>query len=167
MVIWFIAIFLAETLASGITWPTLLQGLQTLTSADISVGHVRFLSSRSAPLGSLDEVEITFQHIPDTPSGESYYAWLQISNDSMSPIHWLLPTQNGGISSSYTDPHLLENKPYLLLITVEKANTEPTVATFDPRGRLYYARLPRIIQKLSTFIIQLCPEGNTASICQS
>jgi eukaryotic-like serine/threonine-protein kinase len=132
------------------------------------VGHVRFLSSPNAPRGSLDEVEITIQHIPDAPPVERYYAWLQINSESLLPIHWLLTTQNGRLSSSpYINPFLLKNKPYLFLITVEKANTEPQVATLATDARLYYAILPANIQNLATFVIRPCPQGGTTSICMS
>jgi len=132
------------------------------------VGHVRFLSSPNAPQGSIDEVEITIQHIPDVPAGEHYYAWLQINSENLLPIHWPVSTQNSHLSSSpYINPFLLKNKPYLFLITVEKANTEPQVATFTPNARLYYAALPATIQNLATFDIRPCPQGSTNDICMS
>ena len=131
------------------------------------VGHVRFLSSSNAPPGSLDEAEITIQHIPDAPPGERYYAWLQINSESLLPIHWPLTTQNGGISSLYHKADLLTNKPYLLLITVEKVNADPQTATFAPGARLYYAILPATIQNSVTFDIRPCPQGGTAGICMS
>jgi hypothetical protein len=163
-----IALLVAVIAGSGLIYVFFaLNRTPTPPPSNSVVGHVRFLSSPNAPPGSLDEVEIIFQHIPDAPSGESYYAWLQISNDSMSPIHWLLPTQNGGISSSHTDSSLLTNKPYLLLITVEKANTEPAVATFDPGGRRYYASLRSNISNPATFDILSCPQDGTTSICMS
>lgn len=131
------------------------------------VGQVRFLSSPNAPQGSLDEVEITLRHIPDAPAGEHYYAWLQINSESLLPIHWPLTTQNGGISSLYHKADLLTNKPYLLLITVENANTDPQTATFAPGARLYYANLPATIQYSATFDIRACPQGGTTGICMS
>jgi hypothetical protein len=132
------------------------------------VGHVRFLSSPNVPRGSIDEVEITIQHIPDAPPVERYYAWLQINGESLLPIHWPLTTQNGHLSSPpYINPFLLKNKPYLFLITVEKANIEPQVATLATDARLYYAILPANIQKLATFDIRPCPQGGTTSICMS
>lgn len=132
------------------------------------MGHVRFLSSPKAPQGSLDEVEITIQHIHDAPPGERYYAWLQINSESLFPIHWSLTTQNGSLSSPpYINPLLLKNKPYLFLITVEKANSDPQVATFAPGARLYYAILPTTIQNSATFDIRQCPQGGNTGICLS
>jgi serine/threonine protein kinase len=132
------------------------------------VGQVRFLSRPKAPPGSLDEVEVIIRQIHNAPPGKGYYAWLQNSNDSTTPVHWSLATHNGSLSSSYTDPHLLANKPYLFLITVENANTEPPiVATFDPSERLYYASLPTNIHNADSFSIQPCPQSASKNICMS
>jgi hypothetical protein len=132
------------------------------------VGQVRFLSSPKAPPGSLDEVKVIIRQIHNAPPGKRYYAWLQNSNDSTTPVHWPLATHNGSLSSSYTNPHLLANKPYLFLITVENANTEPpVVATFDPSERLYYASLPTGIHNLDSFRIQPCPQSTSKNICMS
>ena len=137
-------------------------------SSNSVVGHVRFLSSPNAPRGSLDEVEITLQPISDAPPGERYYAWLQINSESLLPINWPLTTQNDRLSSPiYTNPSLLKNKPYLFLITLEKANTDPQVATLAPSARLYYAILPATIQQPTTFDIRPCPQGGNANICMS
>jgi hypothetical protein len=108
------------------------------------------------------------KHIPDAPVGERYYAWLQINSENLFPIHWPLTTQNGHLSSSpYINPLLLKNKPYLFLITLEKAGTEPQAATFAANARLYYAILPSAIQNRATFDIRTCPQGGTAGICMS
>jgi eukaryotic-like serine/threonine-protein kinase len=132
------------------------------------VGQVRFLSSPKAPPGSLDEVKVIIRQIHNAPPGKRYYAWLQNSNDSTTPVHWPLATHNGSLSSSYTNPHLLANKPYLFLITVENANTEPpVVATFNPSERLYYASLPTNIHNLDSFRIQPCPQRASKNICMS
>ncbi|HYL45374.1 MAG TPA: hypothetical protein VEU97_18495, partial [Ktedonobacteraceae bacterium] len=93
--------------------------------------------------------------------------------ESLSPIHWALTTQNGRLSSSpYIDPLLLKNKPYLFLITVEQANTDPQVASLAPGARLYYAALPYATQPASsqqsaTFDIQSCPQNGTSGVCVS
>lgn len=138
-----------------------------LSPSNSVVGQVQFLSSPNAPQGSLDEVKITLQHIPNAPAGEHYYAWLQINSESLLPIHWPLTTQNGGISSLYHKADLLTNKPYLLLITVEKVNADPQAATFAPGARLYYAILPTTIQNSAPFDIRPCPNGGTTGICMS
>jgi len=93
---------------------------------------------------------------------------LQINSESLFPIHWSLTTQNGSLSSPpYINPLLLKNKPYLFLITVEKANSDPQVATFAPGARLYYAILPTTIQNSATFDIRQCPQGGNTGICLS
>ncbi len=139
----------------------------TPSASNSVVGHVRFLSSPNAPPGNIDEAEITIQHIDEPPPGTSYYAWLQISGDNTSPIHWPLSTQNGGISYTYPNPHLLANKPYLLLLTVEKANIKQLIPSFDTRARLYYASLPVNIQNLASFDIRPCPQDGSNNICMS
>jgi eukaryotic-like serine/threonine-protein kinase len=137
------------------------------------IGQVSFLSSSQAPQGSLDEVQITIQHIPDPPPGERYYAWLLNNGESLSPIHWALTTQDGRLSSSpYINPLLLKNKPYLFLITLEQANTDPQVASLAPGARLYYVTLPYAThpstnQQPATFDIRSCPQDATSGVCMS
>ena len=134
------------------------------------VGNVRFLSGPNAPPGSIDEVEITIQHISDAPAGEQYYAWLQNYSESSFSIGWPLTTQNGSLSSTYTNPqhnNLLTNNPHLFLITVETAGTDPVVANLIPNARRYFAILPPNIQNLATFDIRPCPQGGTNNICIS
>ena len=164
-----IALLVVAVVGSGLLFAFFAQGRTTTSSpSNSAVGHVRFLSSPKAPQGSLDEVEITIQHIHDAPPGERYYAWLQINSESLFPIHWSLTTQNGSLSSPpYINPLLLKNKPYLFLITVEKANNDPQVATFAPGARLYYAILPTTIQNSATFDIRQCPQGGNTGICLS
>jgi len=163
-----IALLLAAIVGSGLLFAFFAQGSTTTSSPSNSVvGHVRFLSSPKAPQGSLDEVEITIQHIPDAPPGERYYAWLQINSESLFPIGWPLTTQHGSLSSTYQHNNLLTNKPYLFLITVEKANSDPQGATFAPGARLYYAILPTTIQNSATFDIRPCPQGGNTGICMS
>jgi hypothetical protein len=137
------------------------------------IGQVRFLSSPNASQGSIDEAEITIQHIQDAPSGKRYYAWLLINSDSLSPIHWAVTTQNGHLSSSpYINPLLLKNNPYLFLITLEQADTDPQVASLAPDARLYYATLPYAThpatsQHPATFDIRSCPQNGTSGVCMS
>src|SRR6266567_1968416 len=160
-----IALLVAVVAGSGLLYALFPPSRTTTPSpSNSAVGHVRFLSSPNARPGSLDEVEITIQHIPNAPPGERYYAWLQIKVESAFPIHWSLSTRNGGISSSKTDTRLLTNKPYLLLITSEKADY--LVATWGPGVRLYYANLGDI-QNQSTFDILRCPQDGTTGICTS
>ena len=162
-----IALLIVVVSGSGLLYAFFARnGTNTPSSANSVVGQAHFLSSpNAAPPGSIDEVQITIQHIHDAPAGEHYYAWLQISSEGLSPIHWLLTTQNGSLSSSYTNPHLLTNRPYLLLITAETADNG--VATFDPNARFYYASLPNTIQNSVNFDIRLCPQGSSNNICMS
>jgi hypothetical protein len=168
-----IALLVVVVASSGLLFSFLALGktaapsTPTPSPSNSVVGHVRFLSGPNALRGSLNEVEITLRHIPDAPPGERYYAWLQINSESLLPIHWPLTTQNGGISSLYHTAGLLVNKPYLLLITVEKMNTDPQTATFAPGARLYYANLPATIQNSAPFDIRPCPQGGTSGICMS
>src|SRR5262249_32635954 len=66
------------------------------------VGHVNFLNSPNAPVGTLDEVQITLPSIPDAPAGKTYYAWLKYHEDNTIPDKWPLTVQNGSVAS-YTD----------------------------------------------------------------
>lgn len=163
-----IVLLVAVAAGSGLFYAFFVpKGPTTPSPSNSVVGHVRFLSSPNAPPGSIDEVEITLQGIHDASPGERYYAWLQINSENIPPIHWPLTTHNGSLSSSYIDPHLLTNKPYLLLITAEMANTDPLVAT---GARLYYAELPATpatIQNLAIFDIRPCPQGGSNNICTS
>jgi serine/threonine protein kinase len=162
-----IALLVAVIAGPGLVYALLVpKGTTTPSPSNVVVGHVRFLSSPNAVLpGSIDEVEITIQHISNAPVGEQYYAWLQTSSEGVSPIHWLLTPHNGSLSSLYTNPHLLTVKSYLLLITAEKMDNG--VPTFDPNSRFYYARLPATIQNSATFDILSCPQSGSNNVCMS
>ncbi len=161
-----LALLVAAVVGSGLLLAFFVpKGTTTSSPSNAVVGHVRFLSSPKAPPGSLDEVEITLQHIPDAPPGEQYYAWLQINSENSFPIGWPLTTQHGSLSSTYQHNNLLTNKPYLFLITVEKAGTDHVGANLVPSARLYYAILPTTIQNSATFDIRLCPQGGNTGIC--
>lgn len=165
-----IALLVAVVVGSGLLYAFLVpKGTTTPPPSNSVVGHVTFLSSpNAAPPGNIDEVEISIQHIPEAASGGHYYAWLQINSENSFPIGWPLTIHNGSLSSSpYVNRNLLTNKPYLLLITVEKAGTAPVVATLDPNARLYYAILPNNIQNAATFDIRPCPQGGSNNICSS
>jgi serine/threonine protein kinase len=169
-----ITLLVAAMVGSGLLFAFFARDRTTTPSPSNSViGQVRFLNSPNAPQGSLDEVDITIQHIQDAPPGKRYYAWLLINSESLSPIHWALTTQNGRLSSSpYINPLLLKNKPYLFLITVEQANTDPQVASLAPGARLYYVTLPyathpATIQNPATFDIRSCPQNGISGVCVS
>jgi serine/threonine protein kinase len=143
----------------------------TPTPVTTVLGHVLFLSSPAARPGTIDEVEITLQGMRSLPSGEQYYAWLQIHSEDLTPIGWPLTPHNGSLSSfPYIDPQhrsLLTPQPYLLLITTEAAGTAPKTPNFDPSARLYYAILQPPIQNQSTFTILKCPQSSSNNICFS
>jgi serine/threonine protein kinase len=169
-----ITLLVAAMVGSGLLFAFFARDrMTTLSPSNSVIGQVRFLSSPNAPQGSLDEAEITIHHIQDAPSGKRYYAWLLINSDSLSPIHWAVTTQNGHLSSSpYINPLLLKNNPYLFLITLEQADTDPQVATLAPDARLYYATLPyathpATIQNPATFDIRSCPQNGTSGVCMS
>ena len=164
-----IALLVAAVVGSGLLLAFFaLNRTPPSSPANPVVGQVRFLSSPSAAHGSIDEVDISMLHISDPPSGERYYAWLQVNSENKLPINWPLTTQNGRLSSpAYSNPSLLKNRPYLFLITLEKANSKPTVATFVPGARLFYASLPAMIQHAETFDIRPCPQDGSAGICMS
>src|SRR2546429_1189063 len=73
MVIWLTAIFLVETLASGMTWPSLLQRFQALTSGPgFSTRQARgqaffvssgLLGSLNSSQGTTDELQINLQGV--------------------------------------------------------------------------------------------------------
>lgn len=163
-----IALLVATVAGSGLLIAFLtLNRTTTPPPSNSVVGHVRFLSSRNAPPGSIDEVEITIQHISDAPAGEQYYAWLKINSENLFPIGWSLTTQNGSLSSTYTHNNMLTNNPTLFLITVETAGTNPVVPNNIPSARRYYANLPPNVQNLATFPIQPCPQDGSNNICFS
>lgn len=162
-----IALLVAVIAGSGLLYAFLApKGTSTLSQSNVVVGNVRFLSSPNAASGSINEVELTVQHIPNPPVGEQYYAWLQTGSEDISPIHWALTPRNGSLSSLYTNPHLLTVKPYQLLITAEKMDSG--VPTFDSNARLYYANLQsRPIQNSTSFPILQCPQNGSHTICMS
>jgi hypothetical protein len=111
-------------------------------------------------------VEITIQQISDAPSGDRYYAWLQVNGEGITPINWPLTTHNGSISSpAYQNTHLLTNKPDQLLITLENIQTVSVFPSYTPSARRYYANLPGNIQSPATYDIRLCPQDNSSNVC--
>jgi eukaryotic-like serine/threonine-protein kinase len=166
-----IALLVATVAGSGLLIVLLtLNRTTTPPPSNSIVGHVTFRSSPNAPPGSIDEVEITIQHISDAPAGKQYYAWLQNYSENLFPIGWSLTIQNGSLfpsPSTHRQNNLLANNPQLFLITVETAGTNPVVPNNIPSARIYYAILPANIQNLATFSILLCPQGGSNNICIS
>jgi eukaryotic-like serine/threonine-protein kinase len=153
VVIWLIVIFLAEAAASGITWPTIMQRLRSLSFTTSSpsppiIGHAYFVSSRlvipETNQGITDELQINLGNIPPAQSGKSYYAWLL--NDKTldwNPIFLgQLDFKNGTLSLFYPGDALHSNllaTNSRFLITEEKALTAPTSPSLDPGTWVYYA----------------------------
>jgi hypothetical protein len=161
-----IALLVAVVAGSGLLFAfNTLNKPPTTSQANSVVGSVSFLSSPSAPPGSIDEVKITIQGINDAPSGKQYYAWLVNQGESSSSVSWSVTPHNNSLSSIHTDPHLLANNPGLFLITLETAGIVPSSANFDPNARRYYASLPPNIQNSATFPIRMCPQGGSNNTC--
>lgn len=139
----------------------------TTPPASTVSGHVLFLSSPAAHSGTIDEIEITLQGINDPPTGEQYYAWLQIHSEDINPIGWPLTPHNGNLSSTEIDSNFLVNPPYLFLITTETTGSTPSTPNYDPNARLYYAILQSPIQNRSTFSILKCPLSGSNNVCFS
>src|SRR6266699_1436442 len=79
-----IALLVATVSGSGLLIVLLtLNRTTTPPPSNSIVGHVTFRSSPNAPPGSIDEVEITIQHISDAPAGKQYYAWLQNYSENL------------------------------------------------------------------------------------
>jgi eukaryotic-like serine/threonine-protein kinase len=165
-----IALLVAIVAGAGLVYALLVpKGTTAPPPANVVMGQVRFLSSANAtPAGSIDEVQVTIQHIPNAPAGEHYYAWLQSGSEGSLLIHWELIPQNGSLTSSYPNPqhnNLLANNPYLFLITVETADNG--TPSFDPHARLYYAQLKPPIQNSTSFSIRQCPQSSSSNVCFS
>ena len=150
-----IGIFLAEGVASGITWPTLLQRLQALTPRTSStmgqvVRQAYFVSSgllSSTPesnQGITDQLQIRLENIPAPQSGKSYYAWLL--NDRK--LDWKpillgpLTVINGIIDFAFLGDPVHSNllaTDSRFLITEESAASVPHTPSLNPSTWRYYA----------------------------
>jgi eukaryotic-like serine/threonine-protein kinase len=166
-----IALLVAAVVGSGLLFAFFALDKSTTPSSPNSVvGNVRFLSSPNAPPGNIDEAITTIQHIPAAPSGEQYYAWLDISSEKTSSNHWPLTPLNNSLSSTYMDQqhnNLLTNNPHLFLITLEAAGTDPITPNNMPNNRIYYASLPTNIHNSASFVMRMCPQGSSNNICFS
>ncbi|HXZ06080.1 MAG TPA: hypothetical protein VEH81_14695, partial [Ktedonobacteraceae bacterium] len=155
VMIWLTVIFLAELLASGITWPRLILGFQAFTSRTSSLtiseqAKVTFYST--GQLGNLnnsqgitDELQINLQKVPTPQPGKSYYAWLLSDNDTI-PALFLgtLVVEQAKVNFFYTGPqhtNLLANYNRFL-ITEETTNITPASPSLDIRNWRYSAAFP-------------------------
>jgi serine/threonine protein kinase len=165
------AIILLALLVLGLGSYALFAPTSTAGEPSTVVGQVRFLSSQNT-VGDLDQVQITLKGIPD---GESYYAWLETSENSISLVHWHFTAHHGSLSPpSYTDPQyqnllISPSVPYLFLITRESGSAQ--VPSAHDSDRLYYARIDQSKSAVDkyrvahdqTFDIMSCPQGEGAS----
>jgi serine/threonine protein kinase len=138
-----------------------LKGTPPPTPSNVVVGHVDFISSPNAPPGTLDEVQITLHGIPDTPSGKTYYAWLEYNEDNSNPYPWPFTVQNHSVSSQINP--MKGNLPPLIfrvLITQEDSGRVGTMPTINLNDHLYYAN---ISANKSSFEIRKCPPPSSSS----
>jgi hypothetical protein len=159
VVLWLIGIFLAEAVASGITWPTVMQRLrQALTSRTSPltgqvVRQAYFASSGlvspDSTQGITDQLVIHMGTIPPAPSGKGYYAWLL--NDKtldFKPIPLgQLNVNNGTIDFVYPGDaqhsNLLATNSRFL-ITEEDAAIIPIIPSPVSNAWVYYAEFSQI-----------------------
>src|SRR5258706_2378422 len=152
LALWLIGIFLVEGVASGITWPTVLQRLQPLSSKTVGqvVRQAHFVSSGllsanpESSQGITDQLVIELNNVPFPQRGTSYYAWLL--NDKT--LEWnpiplgQLTVNNGAIDFAYVGDAqhsdlLATNSRFL--ITEEVASSLPVVPSSDSSRWRYYA----------------------------
>jgi serine/threonine protein kinase len=164
------SIILLALLGIGLASYALFAPKNTAGGPSVAVGQVRFLSSQNK-VGDFDQVQIVLKSIPD---GESYYAWLETSENSASLVHWHFAAHNGGLSpSAYTSPQhqnllTFPPVPYLFLITRESRSAQ--VPSAHDSDRLYYARIDQsqlAVDKYRaahdwTFDVMACPQGEDA-----
>lgn len=159
LVLWLIGIFLAEAVASGLTWPTVVQRLQqalTSKTSPLKVQVVRqafiassALVSADSKQGITDQLVIHMEDIPLPQSGKSYYAWLL--NDKtldLKPIPLgQLIMNNGNIDFVYPGDaqhtNLLATNSRFLVTEEDKA-TIPINPSFDSNAWVYYAEFSQI-----------------------
>src|SRR5229473_2735002 len=155
LALWLIGIFLVEGVASGITWPTVLQRLQLLSSrtgstAGSSVKLAYFVSSGllsanpQSSQGITDQLVIELNNIPSPPPDKSYYAWLLSNTHSEATVIPLgaLTVSNGTINFAYPGDALHSNLLTTFsrfLITEEDSTSLPSSPSLNPTTWLYYA----------------------------
>ena len=158
VVMWLIGIFLAEAVASGITWPTIVQRLQALTSRTgsptVQVMRQAYFSSSGlvspdSNQGITDQLQINLENVSPASSGKSYYAWLL--NDKTldwKPIYLgQLAFNNNTLSLFFpgdaAHSNLLATNSRFL-ITEEDAVAPPSSPSLDPNTWIYYAEFSQI-----------------------
>ena len=140
------------------------------TTSNPIAGHILFLHSPNAAPGNFDEVQITLQGIPDTPSGKTYYAWLENGTEDIPPVHWSFTVRGGKLSPSiYIDTpqhrNLFTRLPYHFLIILQSQETFVPPSQNDNNKRLYYASISPTTSSTPSFAIMQCPQSNADTIC--
>jgi eukaryotic-like serine/threonine-protein kinase len=149
MVIWLVGIALAEVLASGITWPTVLQRFQgPLSNAAPLIGHAFFVSSGEISLdsnaGFADQLQVSLHNLPPPQAGKTYWVWLLSDSKTQAlPLSLgQLPIRNGRAvmtysgSSQHSDILASYNR---FLITQENAGAQPAYYSFTKSDWSYAA----------------------------
>lgn len=130
------------------------------------VGQVGFSRSGHITSGAYDQMTLDLHTIPNPPSGQVYYAWIDSgSNENFRP-HWLLVLDHGSVhmtNLTYQGSNNLLQPNTILLVTLEKQGNDPVVPSPILTDRRYYARLAPVTEHM--FAVQSCPTGNTATIC--
>lgn len=154
MLIWLTGIILAEIIASGITWPTVIQSFQSLFKASPTQSTIvrqaffvssGLLSDENSNQGNTDEFQINLQNVPAPQPGKSYYAWLLSDKNQNPPTSIFLGTLvvNQGktfFSFNGTSQHTdLLATVSGFLITEEATNTTPANPSPDKRNWRFYA----------------------------
>ena len=140
------------------------------TTSNPIVGQVLFLRSPNVAPGNFDEVQITLQGIPDTPSGKTYYAWLENGTEDIPPVHWSFTVRGGKLSPSiYIDTpqhrNLLTQLSHYFLITLQSQDTTVPPPPDDNNERLYYASISPTTSSTPSFAIRQCQQSNANDIC--
>ena len=135
------------------------------TSASV-VGQVVFSSGPNAANNTYNQLQITLNNIPSPPAGETYYAWLENTNNEAQALpHWALQVSNGTVNGHFVDanyPDLLDGNT-LFLITKEGANATPVIPSPTSTNHLYYASIsqPSTYSPSVTFDVRQCPGSGT------
>jgi serine/threonine protein kinase len=152
---WLLISMLVLLLASVGTIGSLLlfpQNTTKVVALNQLVGHAYFLNSgqfnREGPQGINDELQVMLSHVPDPPTGKSYYAWLLADksvSESVPIVLGPLRVDHGNIQFLYRGDGQHTNLLGVIsrfLITVEDAHHPTNSPLIDTRTWRYYAEIP-------------------------
>lgn len=124
-----------------------------VATAPTSVGQALFVSSGQLNMttnqGSMDQLQINLQHIPNPASGQSYYAWLlpDIKNSEAPDILLGKLSVNNGVihffykgDSQHTNLLAITSR---FLITEEPSNVTPQIPSPNLSNWKYYTVIPQ------------------------